>query len=201
MSKDYKIETTPYGEFKMNARLSGVTSIEEQFGIPIAYTHPISKQVIIYDSIMEAYKNTGLYPAVILECLHNRYKKNPDYNQLFHLQYNDFAHSFKNGSSDMVWYNPTNEGKYDTSKHSEKIPGDIKRIDLWNRTNMALGHIKYDKYEVMENSPIIYTDTSGEKFEYQTIAEFADEYWLHPIHIMEALAGYGELSTRFQYPD
>ena len=47
MSKDYKIETTPYGEFKMNARLSGVTSVEEQFGIPVAYTHPISKQVII----------------------------------------------------------------------------------------------------------------------------------------------------------
>ena len=34
MSKDYKIETTPYGEFKMRNRIPGVTNVEADFGVP-----------------------------------------------------------------------------------------------------------------------------------------------------------------------
>jgi hypothetical protein len=197
MDKGYNIETTPYGEFKMRNRIPGVTNIEAEFGVPVVYIHPMSQEKIYCDSIMEASKVSGLYPAVVTECLHNRYKRE-EYNRLFILQYNDFTHSFKNGSNDIIWYDPTSKNKYDVRKHSDVMPSNMQLIEIWQRTHKVLEELKYTPDEIFENSPIVYIDTTGEDIEYDTIMEFADEYWLHPLHIMEAILGYGELNERFK---
>ena len=47
MSKDYKIETTPYGEFKMRNRIPGVTNVEADFGVPVVYIHPITQEKML----------------------------------------------------------------------------------------------------------------------------------------------------------
>lgn len=189
MQQEYKIETTPYGEFKMRNRIPGVTNVEAEYGVPVVYIHPISSKKYKCNSIMEASEISGLYPAVITECLHNRYKKKQEYNKLFFLEYNDFTHSFENGSSTMLWYDPTSESKYDVDKHTNKIPSNANIANIWKRTNKVLKKLKYSQENINNDSPIIYVDTSGEKITYSTIKEFADEYWLHPLHIMEALTG------------
>ena len=64
-------ELTDYGEILIIRDIPGVTYMEKQFGIPIKYTGTDGVQ-ILYKSLFECSKSTGLSPAGIIRGLLNK---------------------------------------------------------------------------------------------------------------------------------